>query len=173
MSTDTISSNWGAVAIASVSGEVGLGARGTLYVYRNFDTGERFLYALVDLGFGLGVGFSISEEIKQLFKATTSGKNMDDPTVYTLIPVHNPFSASDLHLASGSEATAGVTVAILGASITLVSAWSFFQSAPEPGQEVNNDYFSGAQIISNGFDLGLQAKAAYQFMGRWIKLWSF
>ena len=78
MGVDTISSNWGAVGIASYSGELGLGARGTLYAFRNFDTGDKFLFVLADLGFGVGWGFSVPEEIRQFFKAAVNNKNMED-----------------------------------------------------------------------------------------------
>ena len=172
MGVDTISSNWGAVGIASYSGELGLGARGTLYAFRNFDTGDKFLFVLADLGFGVGWGFSVPEEIRQFFKAAVNNKNMEDLSIYTMFPANKPFSATDLNFARGSEATAGVAVVILGTAITLISAWPFFQGASQPGQEVNNDYFSGAEIRSNGFELGLQAKAAYQFLGVWVKVWS-
>jgi hypothetical protein len=37
---------------------------------------------------------------------------------------------------------------------------------------VNNDYFTAVRIASTT-DIGLQATGAYQFVGRWLKLWSF
>src|SRR3954454_15801807 len=153
MATETVSSNWGAVGVFSLSGQAGLGAKGTLYVFRNSDTGESYLFALIDLGFGLSLGFKLSQYIRTVYKAILSNKNLADPASYTPIPVNVPYSADDLHFAQGAEASVGAVVGVLAASTTAILAWPLFRGEPQPG-EVNNDYFSGAQIQSST-DLGL------------------
>lgn len=170
MSKETESSNWGVFSLASLKAGTGLNAMGTLYVFRNFDTNERFLFALCDLGLGASIGFKIKG--KPLLKLIMNSKKFDKLASYTRIKANKPFSASDLNLAQGAEATAGITLFKKGCSTTLISAFPFFTESHEPNQEYNDDYFSGALIVSCGDDLGLDAKAAYQFFGKWIKLWS-
>ena len=168
MATDTESTNWGAVSVFSLSGAVGLGTRGTLYVFRNVDTEELYLFALIDIGFGLSAGVKVNQYVRNLYKTIVGNKNLSDAATYTSIPVNRAFSADDLNLASGAEATANIAVVVVGASVTAISAWPFFQGEPQAGA-VNNDYFTGVQIFSTT-DIGLAAGANYQFKGLWIKL---
>jgi hypothetical protein len=100
-----------------------------------------------------------------------SDKNFVNPNSYTKIVANRKFSASDLNFSPGAEATIGVAAGIGGFSATSISAWPFFQGAPTPGAEVNNDYFTG-QVIYSTNDVGLSASAAYQFLGGWVRLWS-
>ena len=172
MSIYTKSSEWGAFSVASANTAFGLGARGTVYVLRNFDNADKFLFLLADLGFGFSVGARLNQLIRNLAKTLMSDKDFVNPNSYTKITANKPFSASDLNWSPGAEATIGITVLLAGCSATSVSAWPFFQGAPAPGEEVNNDYFTG-QVIYSTNDIGLSATAAYQFLGRWVKLWSF
>jgi hypothetical protein len=89
---------------------------------------------------------------------------MVNPKSYTKFTANTPFSADDLDWAPGAEATIEIAVALAGCSATSVSAWPFFQGAPEPGAEVDNDYFTGPIIYSTN-DIGLSAFAAYQAAG--------
>ena len=166
------SSNWGAFSVASANTSFGLGARGTIYALRNFDTGERYLFLLADLGFGFSIGARINQVVRNLAKSLLNDKNFSNPSSYTKITANRPFSASDLNFSPGAEATIGIAILAAGCSATAISAWPFFQGAPQPGQEVDNDYFTGSVIYSSN-DIGLSASAAYQFLGRWVKLWSF
>lgn len=172
MPINTESSNWGAFSVASANSVIGLGARGTVYVFRNFDNTDKFLFILADLGFGFSIGIRLNQAIRNLAKALLSNKDFANPDSYTRITVNKPFSANDLNWSSGAEATIGIALLLAGYSATTVSAWPFFQGAPVPGAEVNNDYFT-SQVIYSTNDIGLSANAAYQFIGRWVKLWSF
>lgn len=172
MSVYTKSEDWGAFSVASATGAFGLGARGTVYVFRNFDNANKFLFLLADLGVGFSVGFRLNQLIRNFAKTLLSNKDLVNPDSYTRITANRPFSASDLDWSPGAEATAGVAAGLVGCSATSVSAWPFFQGAPRPGEEVNNDYFTG-QVIYSTNDIGLSASASYQFLGRWVKLWSF
>jgi hypothetical protein len=153
MSENTKSTNWGAVSLGSAAGSVTLGARGTVYVFQNFDNSDRFIFLLADLGFG-------GRELLH--------KRKYDPSSYTKITANIPFSASDLNWSNGGEATIGIAALIAGASATSVSAWPLFLPGPPvPGAEVNNDYFTG-QVLYGTNDVGLSASVAYQFIGMWI-----
>lgn len=171
MSELTQSSSWGAFSVASANATLALGVRGTIYVFRNFDNGDRYLFLLADLGFGLSLGLRVNQLVRNIAKNLMSDKNFNNPGSYTKFTANKPFSASDLNLSPGGEATIGITVLVAGCSATAVSAWPFFQGPPKSG-EVNNDYFTG-QVIYSTTDIGLSVSGAYQFMGRWIKLWSF
>jgi hypothetical protein len=173
MSADTQSSDWGAFSIGSANGTLGLGCRGTVYVFQNFENGDKFLFLLADLGFGFSIGFRLNQAARNLAKTLLSDKNVTNPRSYTKITANIAFSAHDLNFSPGGEATAGIALLVAGLSVTSVSAWPFFpKGAPVPGAEVNNDYFTG-QVIYSTNDVGLSASAAYQFLGRWLKLWSF
>jgi hypothetical protein len=172
MSVYTKSDDWGAFSVASANGSLGLGVRGTVYVFRNFDNANKFLFLLADLGFGFSIGYRLNQLIRNLAKTVMSNKDFVNPDSYTKLTANRSFSASDLNWSPGAEATAGVAAGMVGFSVTTISAWPFFQGAPEPGKEVNNDYFTGQEIYSTN-DFGLSATAAYQFIGRWVKLWSF
>jgi hypothetical protein len=169
MSNSTESHNWGAVSLVSVNANAGLGFRGTIYEFRNMDNGNRFSFLLASLGVGFALGFRINQILRNFYKAATKRKDLNDPALYTKLPVKRRFSADDLAWSPGAEATIGVTLLVAGCTVTLISAWPFFQGAPEPGEVVDNDYFSGAEIVSL-YDLGLGAQGAYHFMGRWIRL---
>ena len=172
MSANTQSDQWGAFSVASANATLGLGVRGTVYVFRNFDNAEQFLFLLADLGFGFSVGVRLNQAIRNLAKAILSNKDFANPNSYTRITANKAFSANDLDWSPGAEATIGITALLAGCSATLISAWPFFHELPQPGVEVNNDYFTGQVIYSNN-DIGLSASAAYQLLGRWVKLWSF
>jgi hypothetical protein len=146
--------------------------RGTVYVLRKFDNADKILFLLADLDFKFSVGLRLNQLVRNLAKALLSNKDFVNPDSYTKIAANKPFSASDLNWSPGAEATIGITALLAGCSATSVSAWPFFQGAPEPGVEVDNDYFTGEVIYSTN-DVGLSATAAYQFIGRWVKLWSF
>jgi hypothetical protein len=172
MASDTTSSDWGAFSVASANGNLGLGVRGTVYAVRNFTNGDRFLFLLGDLGFGFSLGARVNPIIRNLAKTVLSDKNFDNPGSYTRIKANKSFSASDLNLAPGAEATIGVTATVVGISATTISAWPFFQNQHKPNEEVNEDFFTGAVIYSTN-DIGMSVSVAYQFLGRWVKLWSF
>jgi hypothetical protein len=157
-----------------VSEGFGIDARGSIYLFRNADTGEKYLFALADVGFGASYGISISSLVKTvLANMFSSSKDLDNPDSYSKIVGNRPFSADDLNFAQGAEAVAGAELGVAGVSITLLSAWPFFsEGAPQPGEEVNNDYFSGAEIDGSS-GIGASVSAAYQFLGKWFRLWSF
>jgi hypothetical protein len=169
MTIYTETKNWGAVSLVSLTSQLTFGFRGTIYEFRNMDTGERFDFLLATLGAGLGLGIRVNQIIRNAYKAATKTKDLSDPSLYTIIPCNKAFSADDLDWSPGAEATAGVTFIAVGYTLTTISAWPFFNGPPKPGEVVNNDYFSGAEIKSK-FDLGLSGQAAFQFMGRWIKV---
>lgn len=172
MATNTTSSQWGAYSIASANGAFSLGVRGTVYVFRNFDNADKFLFLLGDLGFGFSIGLRLNQLIRNLAKALLSDKDFVNPDSYTRITTNKSFSASDLNWSPGAEATIGIAALIAGCSATSISAWPFFQGAPDPGAEVDNDYFTG-QVIYSTNDIGLSGTVAYQFIGLWVRLWSF
>jgi hypothetical protein len=172
MGEGTTSKNWGAFSVAGASASLGLGARGTVYVFRNFDNGDRYLFLLADLGVGFSLGFRVHQAIRSMGKALLNNKDFVNPNSYTKIIANKAFSSDDLDFSPGVEATIGVAATVVGISATAVSAYPFFQGAPKPGEEVNNDYFT-SQIIYSTNDIGLSASAAYQFIGRWVKLWVF
>jgi hypothetical protein len=172
MGSRTKSENWGAVSVANVTGAVGLGARGTVFVFRNADNDEKFLFFLASLGFGLSFGVRIHQEFRSIFRAVAKNSDFNDPDTYTTIVPNYAFSADDLAWSPGAEATIGLVVFVDSFGASSISAWPFFQGAPKPGQEVNNDYFSG-QVIYSKTDIGLSANANYQFLGRWFKVYSF
>lgn len=172
MSINTPSRNWGAYAVAGANAALGLGARGTIYIFNNFDTSDKFIFLLADLGFGFAIGPRLNQGVRNLGRAALSSKSFYDPNSYTKITANREFSAGDLNWSPGAEMTIGVAVLLAGLSATAISAWPFFDGPPRPGVEVNNDYFSG-QVIYNTNDVGLSAGVAYQFIGRWVKLWSF
>jgi hypothetical protein len=172
MGIDTASSNWGAMSVANASGNIGLGARGTVYVLRNMDNGDRFLFLLADLGIGFTFGVRLNQIFRNLGKTLLSDKSFNNPASFTKIAVNRSFSADDLDLSPGAEATIGIVALTAGVSATSISGWPFFQGAPKPGETVDNDYFSGSVIYSTT-DIGLSAGGAYQFIGRWFELWTF
>jgi hypothetical protein len=172
MGINTTSSNWGALSVASASAAIGLGTRGTLYTLRNMDNGDRFLFVLADLGFGFTLGVRLNQIIRNLGKTLLSDKSFNNPASYTKIAVNRSFSADDLDLSPGAEATIGVVALATGWTATSISAWPFFQGAPQPGATVDNDYFSGSVIYSTT-DVGLSAGGNYQFIGRWVEVWTF
>ena len=172
MSVYTKSDDWGAFSVATANGALGLGVRGTIYTFRNFDNANKFLFLLADLGFGFQVGVRINQLVRNIARGLMSNKDFVNPDSYTKITANKAFSASNLDWSPGAEATIGIAAVLAGCSATKVSAWPFFQGAPAPGEEVNNDYFTG-QVIYSTNDIGLSAAAAYQFLGRWVKLWSF
>lgn len=162
--------NWSALGVMSLNApSLALGIKGTLYAFRNGDTQESYLYALVDVGFNWTIGVKVNQHVKNLWKVIVGGKNLLDYSSYTPIPANRPFSADDLNFAPGAEISGGVVVLASAVSKTMISAWPFFHEPSEPGAEVNNDYFTGATIHSTT-DIGLTAGMAYQFMGRWIRL---
>jgi hypothetical protein len=69
MSIDTASTNWGAYGIASASSALGLGGRGTVYIFRNFDNADKFLFLLGDLGFAFSYGYRLNQAIRNLAKS--------------------------------------------------------------------------------------------------------
>lgn len=173
MSADTKSSSWGAFGAGSVNANVGLGFRGTVYCFKNFDNGDMYLFLLADLGFGYSVGPNINRWVRQLWKEVVGYKDVLDNDSFTKIKANKPFSASDLNFAQGGEATAGVTYGPYSFSATTVSAWPFFWEGDllPNGSVVNRDYFTG-QVLYGKTDIGLSVGVAYQFLGRWVKLWS-
>ena len=170
MGKATASKNWGAIGIVSVSGGLGLNGSGTIYLWRNGDNDEKFLFMLADVGLGGTFGINI-KKLHILVKKVLGIVTAYDPRSYTTIPCNKSFSADDLNLARGAEATIGVTL-LAGYSYTVISGWPMFGGAPDAGGEpVNNDYFSGADV--SGIQAGLGLGAAYRFLGGWGKLWSF
>jgi hypothetical protein len=168
MSVNTKSNNWQAISIVSASGGLGLNGAGTVYLFHNKDNGDKFLFLLAD--FGLGGGFGIrSEAIGKVLKTILNSTALYNFTSYSDIPANRTFSASDLHLSRGAEATIGVTL-LAGYSYTAISGFPFFSGPPKSG-EVNNDYFSGANVSGKQFGIG--GGAAYRFFGSWFKLWNF
>ena len=126
MSQYTESSEWGAFSVASANAALSLGVRGTVYVFRNFDNGDRFIFLLADLGFGFSVGVRVNQIVRNLAKTLLSDKNMLNPKSYTRIKANKAFSASSLNWSPGAEATIGIVTGIAGLSATTVSAWPFF-----------------------------------------------
>lgn len=169
MSKSTKTTNWGIVGWISASGGLGLNAAGTIYMLHNFGNGERFLFLLADIGLGGAFGLK-SEGIHTLVKKILSSVSVYDTTSISKITANREFSAEDLHLASGAEATVGAT-ALAGYSATTISAWPFLSTGTPDSRPVNNDYFSGVDV--SGWQAGLGAGAAYRFYGLWVKLWSF
>ena len=169
MAIETSCKNWGAMGIVGVSSGLGLNAAGTIYLFRNQDNGDKFLFMLADLGIGGSFGIK-SDKLSKLVKAILNSTNIGDPRSFSSIPANKSFSASDLNLAKGAEATVGAAL-VAGYSSTVISAFPWTVSAPKPGEEVNNDYFSGADV--SGWQAGVGAGAAYRFYGLWFKLWSF
>src|SRR3954470_6608402 len=96
MGIDTKSTNWGAYSLASANATLGLGLRGTVYVFRNFDNDNKFLFLLADYGFGISIGFRLNQVIRNLGKALLSDKNFSNPASYTKITCNKTFSADDL-----------------------------------------------------------------------------
>lgn len=172
MSKGTDSSNWGAVSVATITHSVGLGFRGTFYVFRNLDNNDKFLFLLVDLGMGFSFGVRLNQMIRNLWKVTFKDMTFNNKEIYTKIEANKPFSSDDLNFSPGAEATIGIVVLTAAAGATSISAWPFFQGTPKPGEEVNNDYFTG-QVIYSKTDIGLSANANYQFLGRWFRLYSW
>ena len=168
MATGTNSSNWGAVSIVSASGGVGLNASGTIYLFRNHDNGDKFLFLLADLGIGGSLGIK-SKKIADLVKRILNSAAIYDSSSYSTITANRAFSADDLNLARGAEASADVAL-IAGYNATVISAFPFFSGAPS-SDVVNNDYFTGAYV--GGWQIGVGIGAAYRFYGLWFKLWSF
>src|SRR4051794_31598003 len=107
MGSSTPSSNWGAVSLASINASAALGFRGTIYEFRNMDDGFRCNFLLASAGFGMSFGFRVNQILRNVYKVATKTKSLDDPALYTKVPANRSFSASDLNLASGAEATAG------------------------------------------------------------------
>ena len=171
MATETSSKNWGAIGIANISSGVGLNVSGTIYLFRNHDNGDRFLFALADLGIGVSFGAK-ADKITSLVKTILGKASLNDVSSFTAIPANRSFSASDLNLARGAEATIGAT-ATAGYSATVISAFPWTIFAPKPGEEVNNDYFSGVDVSGLQLGAGVSVAVAYRFYGLWFKLWSF
>jgi len=171
MGRSTQSNNWGAFSLAGLSAQLSIGARNTLYAVRNFDNNDTFLFLLADLGFGYSFGVRLDQRIRTLAKLILSDKYLMNSRSYTPIKANRQFSAGDLNLARGAEATIGVAAMLAGCSATSISAWPFFQGSPSAG-EVDNDYFTGSIIYSTN-DVGLSVTAAYQFLGTWFRVWSF
>jgi len=171
MGKTTESSNWGALGIASAGGGVGLNVQGSVYLLRNQDNGNRFLFLLADFGPGFSWGgSSVSpRKVLQLVKSILRNSSVNDPSSYSDIPANRPFSADDLHFARGAEATYGAGY-VVGYAVTVISAWPMFSGAPEPGVEVNNDYFSGADV--RGLQTGIGMSMAYRLFGEWVRIWT-
>jgi hypothetical protein len=167
MGTSTNSTNWGAIGTVSASGGLGLNASGTIYLFRNHDNGDKFLFLLADLGLGGSLGIT-TKKIKTLVKTILNSHALYDVRSYSDIPANRPFSADDLNLARGAEATASAAV-VAGYSATVISGFPFFTGAPDG--EANHDYFTGANV--SGYQIGVGVGAAYRFYGMWFKLWSF
>ncbi len=172
MGMNTTSSNWAALGIASAGGGIGLNLQGTIYLFRNNDNGDRFLFLLADFGPGFSFGGSAASPSKvwKVVKSILQNSSLNDPRLYSDVPANRPFSAADLHLARGAEATAGAGY-FMGYAFTVISAWPTFTGAPKPGEEVNNDYFSGADV--QGWQTGIGVSLAYRLYGEWAKLWTF
>jgi hypothetical protein len=168
MSRFTTSQNWGAMGIVSGSAGLGLNGSGTVYLFRNQDNADRFLFLLADLGIGGSLGIGL-KKIREVVRLVLHNANLYDPRSYSDVSANKEFSAWDLHLASGAEASAGFAV-VAGYSWTVISAWPFFQGEPTSA-EVNNDYFTGVNV--SGIQAGISAGGAYRFYGMWFKLWSF
>jgi hypothetical protein len=172
MSSGTTSANWGAVSVATVTGAMALGARGTVFVFRNGDNSDKFIFFLASLGFGLSLGVRVNQLIRNIWKSVVKNTDFNDPSAYTPIVANSSFSADDLAWSPGAEATIGITILDDSAGASAISAWPFFDGAPKPGQEVNNDYFT-SQVIYSKTDIGLSGNINYQFLGRWFKLYSW
>src|SRR4051812_38164284 len=130
MAVETSSTNWGAIGIIGISSGIGINVSGTIYLFRNHDNSDRFLFALADLGIGGSFGFK-SDKIATLVKTILGKASLGDMSGFTKITANKSFSASDLNLARGAEATVGAA-SLAGYSATTISAFPWTISAPAP-----------------------------------------
>jgi hypothetical protein len=103
------SSQWTALAIAGAGAGLGLSIGGSYYIMKNSEHKEMHLYLLASLGFGVGTNVPTGPGGKGLFLKIMQqyGITVWDDSSFSNLDIGTSFSANDLHLATGSEYSAG------------------------------------------------------------------